>query len=220
MHAADIAPLPEDASFFRRLWVGFRAFRHLVKDTADPVYGPLFQDSMDGGKYAMWARRLAADPQGRRLLEERPSLSIERFDFDRLGKLPAGTVGREIVRFYQDNQLRPFRSRQRSLTNAQYLAQRMREAHDLQHLLTGYGIDEVGEHEFQAFQYGNLKTPSSLLVVILALPKRYSVPRRTYVRRLWKAYRRGKSCPPMAGLWWEDLWETPLAQVTASYPAS
>jgi len=218
MRTGDLASLPEDASFPRRLWVGLRAFRRLLRDVTDPVHGAMFQESLDGGRYARFARELRASPDGRAFLSRRSSLALEHLDLARMAALPAETLGAEVARFYGEPRLN-FPSPQRTLTDAQYLAYRMRQSHDLHHMLTGYGTDSVGEHELQAFQFGNLRTPTSLVTLVFAVHKRYSVPRRTYFRRLWRAYRRGRASPPIVAMAWEELWEAPLATVRERYCA-
>ena len=215
-----IPTAPFEPSLIRRLWVGAGAFRHLMKDVTDPYYGPLFQESLDGTKYARLAERLLAEPEGSRLLTERPSLASGAVDFAALLALPPGTLGHQYVRFYDQPGVRPLQSRERTLSNGQYIAQRMRETHDLHHLLTGFGTDTISEHELQAYQYGNLGTPTSLLALLGSFHRRYPVPRSDYLRRLRRAYRRGRASPPLAGIHWEDHWEQSLASIRERFCAA
>ncbi|MFL5353805.1 Coq4 family protein [Archangium sp.] len=203
-------PSPAEAPLFTRLRVAFQSFRMLVKDATDPVHGPLFQESIDGGRYIQWVRQLAQEAEGSRLLSERPSLSVDRVDFEALSRLPPGTLGHAFARFYLDKGLNPLASHDRQLSDVQYLAQRMRETHDLHHLLTGYGTDMLGEQELQAFQYGNLRTPTSLIAlghgVAVELPRHPA----EYLRRVRAAFQRGRVSRPIASIPWEEHWETPL----------
>jgi Coenzyme Q (ubiquinone) biosynthesis protein Coq4 len=46
-------------------------------------------------------------PGGRRILEERPTIDSKNVDFDALRRLPDGTLGREYLRFLDDNGITP-----------------------------------------------------------------------------------------------------------------
>ena len=209
MRPAPRSSLPE-APFVVRAWTGVRAFRHLIRDVTDPYYGPLFQESLDGKVYSQAARRLRASPDGKRLLEERPSLAAGDIDLPALLALPEDSLGHQFARFFAQPGVQPLVASSRDLSDGQYLAKRMRETHDLHHLVTGYGIDMVSEHELQAFQYGNLRTPTSLLTLVSTFHRRYPMSRAAYVRRLRQAYRRGKAAAPITDIHWERFWETPL----------
>lgn len=195
------------------MWVGIRAFRILRRDVTDPYYGPLFQESLDGAVYSRAARRLRASPAGLPLLEERPSLAAGDVDLAALLELPESSLGHRYARFFSQPGVDPLLAPPRELSDSQYLAKRMRETHDLHHLLTGYGTDMVGEHELQAFQYGNLGTPTSLLTLLSTFHRRYPFSRLTYLRRLRAAYRRGRAAAPLTDIVWESLWPVSLDQV-------
>jgi ubiquinone biosynthesis protein COQ4 len=203
-------PSPAEAPLLTRLHVAIQSLRMLIKDPTDPVHGPRFQESLDGGRYTALVRQLTREATGSRLLSERPALSADRVDFEALSRLPPGTLGHAFARFYQDKGLHPLSSHDRKLSDVQYLAQRMRETHDLHHLLTGYGTDMMGEQELQAFQYGNLRTPTSLVAlghgVAVELPRHPA----EYLRRVRAAFQRGHVSPPLASIPWEEHWATPL----------
>ncbi|MDB5696448.1 MAG: hypothetical protein JWN21_1991 [Sphingomonas bacterium] len=209
-----------DAPFLVRAWIGVRAFGPLMRDVTDPHYGPLFQESLDGKVYSRAAFRLGGSEGGRRFLTQRPSLAVGDVDLAALRTLPPGSLGREYALFFTQPGVQPLVAAPRDLSDSQYLAKRMRETHDLHHLLTGYGIDTVSEHELQAFQYGNLGTPTSLLTLVATLHRRYPLPRAGYLRRLRNAYRRGRAAAPLTDIHWERFWETPLDQVRCRYLAA
>jgi ubiquinone biosynthesis protein COQ4 len=220
--ASQYPSLPPNASLFTRLRVGVLSVRVLMRNPAEPVYGMLFQDALDGGKLAAMARGFANLPAGRRLLEQRPELCRGHVDLEALAKLPPGTLGREFARFYEGNPgVEPIFTLPREMSDGQYLGKRMRESHDLHHLLTGYGTDMMGEMELQAFQLGNLGTPTSLFAVLAGWSnEQVTVPKREYLRRIRTAYQRGRSSPEMASVLWEDHWTTPLEQLRARFFAT
>ena len=51
--------------------------------------------------------QMLQDPEGRRILRERPVITSETMQLDTLRQLPDGTFGREYVRFLDDQQVSP-----------------------------------------------------------------------------------------------------------------
>jgi ubiquinone biosynthesis protein Coq4 len=98
---------------------------------------------------------------------------------------------------------------------ATYLILRVRQTHDLWHVLTGYETDESGEIALQAFTYAQLRVPSALWLGGLgALRQRLGDP--DALRRARAAYRRGLATAKLIPFSWEDHWGTPLAALRAT----
>jgi ubiquinone biosynthesis protein COQ4 len=51
--------------------------------------------------------QMLLDPEGRRILKERPKITSETMQLDTLRQLPDGSFGREYVRFLDDQQVSP-----------------------------------------------------------------------------------------------------------------
>jgi ubiquinone biosynthesis protein COQ4 len=210
--------LPANASLWTRVRTGLRALDVLKDDPGNPYYGPLLNACMDSGTYAALARAWRASPEGRRLLDERPSLQGHELDLEALAALPEGTFGHALTRYFRDNGLEPFVTAFPVESDVDYLSKRYRETHDLFHVLTGYATDEPGEMELQAFVLGNLGVRQA--VMILA----YSIPRRLrhkglegflpYLGRLRAAYRRGKRSRELLSVRYETLWAQPVATLS------
>jgi ubiquinone biosynthesis protein COQ4 len=156
--------------------------------------------------------RLEHDAEARRLLAERPSIDSRSVDFAALERLPDGTLGREYVRFLDDNKISPdvFKKPPLADERAAYVMQRIRQTHDLWHVLTGYAPDVRGEVLLQAFTYAQLKSPSALALTVLAALRH---PRPWLWRALGRAYRRGKATRPLATFRWEEHWHRPVAEL-------
>ena len=90
----------------------------------------------------------------------------ERYDLDKLGKLPPQTLGGAYARHMKGNELRvdyyPEKAAPRNGT--QYLRQRMRQTHDIWHVLTGFGTDEFEEVGIQGFYAGQFVSSMSGLI--------------------------------------------------------
>ncbi len=158
--------------------------------------------------------RLASDDRGARLLRERPAIDSKHVDFDRLRALPEDTLGGAYARFLDAHGLDPdLFQRPPGLPEVPaYVSQRMRQVHDLWHVLTGYGTDVAGEIALQAFTYGNVGAPSAALIVLGGL-LRFGLAKPRYVTLAADGYRRGKKAAFLPPLWLEEMWERPLAEV-------
>jgi ubiquinone biosynthesis protein COQ4 len=158
--------------------------------------------------------RLAVEPAGQRLLAERPQIDSRHVDFIALAALPDGTLGREYVRLLTDYGITPdsFRPPPDYDEVPGYVTMRLRQTHDIWHLLAGYPPDPCGEILISAFIYGQVGAPSSLLLALFG-PFRYGLRRRGLLREVRAAYRRGKATAPLAAVFWEELWAEPLAAV-------
>lgn len=161
--------------------------------------------------------RMSLDGEGRRLLAERPRIDRAHVDWDALARLPDGTLGREYVRFLADNGIspEPFEALPDvGDDRAAYVVLRLRQTHDLWHVLTGYGADVRGELLLQAFTYAQIHAPSALLLAAVG-SLRYAPLAAGHARALARAYRRGKATRSLPSFRWEDHWETPLDELRA-----
>lgn len=93
-----------------------------------------------------------------------------------------------------------------------YIAQRMRQTHDLWHVLTGYDTDVAGEIELQAFTYGQVRTPFALFVALGGLA-RAPGGRTRLAARVWRAFHRARRAQPLCYRAWEQRFTTPLSDV-------
>jgi len=195
----------------KQMNAGLEYLERLVRDPSNPEVALTYLRSLDGDLHAEMVQTLKDEPEGRRLLEERPRLDAASLKLDELGRLPTGTLGQAFARFFRERGLKPFATREPIKDDADYLTNRLRETHDLWHLVTGYGTHPSGEIELQAFSYGNMKNPSSLL--ILSYVPGVNLRRGVDGLPAWLAgaFRRGQAARSFASIVWEDHWEKPLA---------
>jgi ubiquinone biosynthesis protein COQ4 len=214
--------LARDASLFTRILVGVRALVVLKDDQANPFYARLLHLSFDREVYARLADRMRQDPSWRRIMEERRSIPGGRWNFESLAQLPEGTLGHAFTRYYADNGIHPFSYEYPLVDDVEFLAKRYRETHDLHHIVTGYGIDPVGEIEIQAFYFGNLGFRHAAFITFVSMftsraGHRWRLIR--HVRKLMAAYRRGKATPMILGVPFDELWELPVSEISARHVA-
>ncbi|MEA2751840.1 MAG: ubiquinone biosynthesis protein [Myxococcales bacterium] len=159
--------------------------------------------------------RIDDDEAGRALLRDQPRIDRKSVDFAALRALPDGTLGREYARFLDDNGITP--DAFESLPDigderAAYVMLRMRQTHDLWHVLTGYTPDVRGEVLLQAFTYGQTHAPSSLIIALFGTVRwAFQWPQQT--RALREAFERGERTGFLATFRWEKHWATPVTEL-------
>jgi ubiquinone biosynthesis protein COQ4 len=160
---------------------------------------------------------LREDPEGRALLAEQPRIDRDHIDFEALRRLPEGTLGREYARFLDDNGITPdvfAKLPDVGDPRAEYVMLRMRQTHDLWHVLTGYLPDVRGEILLQAFTYGQTRAPSSLLLALFGTV-RWPLRWPGHVQALRTAFQRGKTAAFLPLFRWEEHWSTPVSDLRA-----
>lgn len=159
--------------------------------------------------------RLEKDGVGQALLDEKPRIDRAHVDFDALRRLPDGTLGREYARFLDDNGITPDAFEKLPDVGderAAYVMLRMRQTHDLWHVLTGYTPDVRGEILLQAFTYAQTRAPSALLIALFGTVRwAFKWPKQG--KALREAFARGARTGFLATFRWEEHWATPVSEL-------
>ena len=203
-----------------------RAWRALQAVIADPDRTDKvveFINSVGGSGDLRAFARFRGDSEGKRLLAERPSLVARLNDLRSLAALPVGSFGRAYADFMLGERLDPeaiiaeFRNADTTPTSIdpdmQWFFERMDTAHDLWHVLTGYGRDQAGEAANLAFTMAQL---GSRGVALLALAAAVIGPKDivfSWQRYLFQAWRRGKRSAWLPLARYEELLPLPLEEV-------
>ena len=206
-----------------------RAWSALRKLIADPERTDLVFEivrALSGNSFERSYQKFAASPGGRQLLAERPSLLETLSDRDRLRALPAGSFGRAYAEFMEAGQLDAaglVEAEQMADQNyaiegprdpdRDFFGDRLRDMHDLWHVLTGYGRDEAGEAANLAFTLGQVWNPGIALIVIAGAALGPKEPTLAWPRYLFKAYRRGRKAALLTAAPYEKLLALPLDEV-------
>jgi ubiquinone biosynthesis protein COQ4 len=151
--------------------------------------------------------------EGRAILAERPRLDEAHVDFTALAALPEGTLGREYADFLRTHGIspKPFENAPQGIDpRASYLVLRMRQTHDVWHVLRGQETSVAEELYLQAFTYAQIGAPLSL-VLCVGGTLRYGWRYRGFLRNMWRSYRAGKRAKPLAPTYWERHWSEPVA---------
>ncbi len=162
-------------------------------------------------------RRFQQSPTGSAVLRERRVLLNALTDRATLSALPVGTVGHTYFDFMEEEKLTADGLVQASQDwdtdpvppDTQLYRERMRDAHDLTHTLTGYGRDPLGEICLLAFMYAHSRNLGMALIVVMSWPK-LPPAARAAVRQAW---RNGKKARWMQDMDWEAVLPRSLADV-------
>ena len=194
-----------------------RAGRALVSLALDPTRLEevfVIGEALNAHRVPELLAHLEADPETRRLLEERPRIDSAHVDFAALERLPDGTLGREYTRFLKDNGITPdvFKLPNVGDERLAYVILRISQTHDLWHVLTGYPPDVTGEVLLQAFTFAQLRAPSAFAIAAMGT-LRFGWRTPGFFRRLRAAVRGGKATKKLAAFRWEDRWAEPVAKL-------
>jgi ubiquinone biosynthesis protein COQ4 len=197
--------------------MALRAVIGLLRDPQDTRQVFLLTEALRGRSSRNNFERFRASPVGRQICAERRSLLAALTDRARLAALPDHTLGRAYLAFmvqedFTAEALVDIAQRTTSPPSGDeamaLYAARMRDMHDLYHVLTGYGRDELGEICVLAFSYQQQKIRSFWVISrlgmlhIARILRRSGVGRRAVVAAVREATRHGRRASWLPG---EDL---------------
>jgi ubiquinone biosynthesis protein COQ4 len=164
--------------------------------------------------------RFFADPEGVVLYAQHRAIDSRTVDLDALAALPEGTLGHAYARFLRSHGLTPdvFDGAPPGITDPRrsYVVQRMRQTHDLWHVVTGCETDPAGEIALQAFTFSQTRSPGSAFLAVFGALRGVRERRDVgIVRDVVTLYRTGRRAGRLPSFAWEDHWATPLAEVRA-----
>jgi ubiquinone biosynthesis protein COQ4 len=179
-------------------------------------------DALSGNAGERLFQRFRATPAGERILRERRDLLATLDDRAYLKTLPPGSLGRIYADFTEREQITgqgladaSKASRRDDIGPERRLfSDRLRDMHDLWHVVTGYGRDLVGEAALLAFSYAQTKNRGVGFIVAVAWLK--ASGESAFARRVMvEGYRRGRRAQWLPAADWEVLLTLPLERVRA-----
>jgi ubiquinone biosynthesis protein COQ4 len=197
-----------------RLWLGLSAVTRLALNPRDTQQVFLIAAAVDRERLEATHRRLGTSAAGRKLLAERPSIDSSAIDYERLRALPESTLGGAYARTLQREQLDPdlFQAPPGLPEELAYVAKRIRQSHDLWHVLTGLSTSIPDEIALQAFTEAQIDSNTSR--VLVRFGQLYFGRRYPEVRALVKRYRAlGERAAYLLEVRWEEYWEHDLVEL-------
>jgi|1185.fasta_scaffold00668_2 ubiquinone biosynthesis protein COQ4 len=145
-----------------------------------------------------------------------------KYDIEALAKLPAETLGGAYARHMISNHLQAdFYDDAPPRHRMHYLRLRIRQTHDIWHVLTGLGTDEFDEVALQAFYSGQFPNSTGAIIAVAAFLK--SILRGHFdelgkhVESFAEGYCAGKRSGSLIAVKWEELWTEKLDALRARY---
>jgi ubiquinone biosynthesis protein COQ4 len=202
-----------------------RLLREVIKNPDDTEQVFAFFEAVGGNEGPPAFERFTAEAEGRRLLATRPRLVEVLADEAYLVSLPEESFGGWYLRFMRGRGFSPsgllearergHRTQVREDEEHEWFYERINVMHDLWHVLTGYGTDELGESALIAFSHAqipNRSFPILLAAAVVKGPKSWDM---AWPRYLWRAYRRGRRAKLLTAAPYEELLPLPVAEVRA-----
>jgi ubiquinone biosynthesis protein Coq4 len=203
-------------SWFERWTRGVKALVEVGRDPdrTDKVLEAY--EHLNAGSEVARTERFYALKGARLLRAQDRTIDSQHIDFEKLLQLPADTLGYQYAKFMTDRNLTPdaFLA-EGKLSEQSYMLKRMRQTHDIWHVVTGYETTVPGELELQAFTFGQVGIPSALLLVMFGALRWMMSYGPSLVVKVAKAMIRGRRAAPLAATPWEDLWSVPVTDVRA-----
>lgn len=164
------------------------------------------------GLYDEFIRYAHSQPAVSQLIQERyfaPAINLNdllKCSKDSLGHRYASMMVKENLQsvFYPDIGIEEDYS---------YIAMRMRQTHDIWHIITGFGTDPVGEAGVQAFTLAQMRSPLAVALLggflVHALKSSDSLhPLFAGIQHGWQM---GEDTVPFLAQKWEEEWDKPLS---------
>jgi ubiquinone biosynthesis protein Coq4 len=206
---------------FRFLLAVWRSLRDPADTREVAIVEMGFARSRLGRRFARWEEvieALRSDPRTAPALRERRP--CEPIDLEALARLPEGTLGRVFSAHCRARDLNPNLGHIPPESEVDWLLHHLIQRHDVWHVVTGWGNDEIGESGLGAFYVAQLAgTPFfGFLLSLLGLS---TILRRKsfgeFMDAVVAGYEMGKRAEPLFGVDWSALWGTPLAELRTRF---
>jgi len=211
-------PPPRAPLRWRRAW---RSLRALLADSDDTAKAIDFQYAIGQGDFERIFQRFLATPSGRRLIDLRPSLADALAARAELERMAHGSLGRAYLEYLDRTGYSPtglldlergVRERWEREEGAApldpmraWFRDRFMLTHDLFHVVTDYGTDDVGEATLLAFSLAQNGGRANALLTAGAVVEVWHSLGARWLRYALRAWRRGRTTAPLAALPWEEL---------------
>ena len=162
---------------------------------------------------AQMFRHLLANPRMAELVEQnwRPA----PIDLDALEQLPEGSLGHVYAQQLRSQGLTPDSLIDPSPVHSaqEFMVHRLRETHDIVHVLTGFGIDGPGELGLQAFNLAQNRSPLAVMLIFGGMLNslQNDEPLEPLLSALARGFELGLQAPCVIAYRLEDGWDRPLA---------
>lgn len=199
-----------------------KALSRLLKNKEDTAQVFEIMRALSGRSVPNGYTRLLDTPYGGSIAYRRQELADILSDRAFLQRLPEGSVGRAYLQFTTRENISAQGLVEESRKGIDedidrehpfaWYGRRLRDVHDLWHVLSGYGRDALGEACLVAFSYAQTKSHGfGLIAVAGALKLRRETHGQPVMRAVWEAYRNGRNAAWLPGEDYVRLLAEPLS---------
>jgi ubiquinone biosynthesis protein COQ4 len=218
------AVLPQPIPRPRRNWpAAFAALKRLLadKDSTGEVFN--IMAALNGDATWDGYHRLLTTVEGGQLAYRREEIATLLSDRAWLASLPPDSLGRAYLAHVEANNIsaagliavssQVMRGVEHPVA---WFGRRIRDVHDLWHVLAGYGTDGLGEACLVAFSWPQTKGLGwAFIAAGAAVKSRTAVERQPYIRAIFEGWQRGRDCAWLGQLDYAALLPQPLEAVRA-----
>jgi len=136
-------------------------------------------------------------------------------DLEQLLNCPQNSLGYRYAAAMQQAGLQPDFYRSIAIEDDySYIAMRMRQTHDVWHIITGFSTDLAGEVGLQAFSLAQIRSPLAVAIITasIAYALKSSIPLNPLVEKMQQGWWMGANAHPFLAQKWEEGWEKPLSE--------
>lgn len=202
-------------------------FGKLIEDKEDTEQVFHIIEATKGKRSHKQAWNFIQSPQGQRFLQEEVDIPAMLDDHARWADLPENSVGKHYMAFMkreglsaaglvaESHKWAPPEARPKDLT--EWYFDRLRDTHDLFHVLTGYGRDALGEASLLGFSYSQNKNAGVLFIAYAGARqiKRVSGTQAPLFSAVREGQRNGKAASKLAHLDVEALMREDIDEARA-----
>jgi ubiquinone biosynthesis protein COQ4 len=217
--AAKLPPFPGTTG--KRNWrTAFGAIRKLLNNGDDTQQVFIIMKALNAGNAEHNFARFIATEEGGRMAYERTELAQVLSQPGYAKQFAPGTVGAAYCHFLESTGYSADGLAEVSKVNREedmlhpyaWFGRRVRDTHDIWHVLTGYKADEsLGEAALVAFSYAQVGGLGWAFIGAAASLKSLRVTgNRLFSKAVWEGYRRGRKAKWLSGEDYEKLLHEPL----------
>ena len=137
-------------------------------------------------------------------------------DLDTLEQLPAGSLGQCYASQLKSQGITPDTLIDPApiTSDQEFIVHRLKETHDIVHVLTGFGVDGVGEIGLQAFNLAQNRSPLAVLLIFGGMLKTLQDdrPLEALLHAISRGFEMGLRAHCVVACKLEDGWERPLSE--------
>lgn len=201
--------------------VAIRALKNLIDDPEQTDQVFVVVKAMSGNALERAFEKFEQTEKGQQILAEERQLLTTLLDRDKLREYTPGTLGRAYLNFVETENISADGLVEASESDEKIedprlrlFSERMRDQHDLWHVITGYGRDPFGEACLLAFTYAQTRNRGVGIIALVGMLKLSQELEGAGVRRAMRqGYRAGTRAAWLPQQDWEALLAKPLEEI-------